>query len=430
MFENMTSREKTLAMIVGALLPIGLLFFGFTWFMDNYDRNNSEIDDLMSQVETQQMILDRGNAAAARRSYYRKVSLPEKNRTRNIYKAWLDDLVLKETGMTYSGVRMKAAGSLGYQRSEVASRSVFTLRPKGTLNQLIKLLHGFYSADHLHRINKLTIKPEAVSKRGKDPVLTGQLLCELEIETLSLVDGPARLPSFPVWKKELPTVDAFTKQILARNVFGPANNTPSLEKPSTSKVQFVISKDSNVSGYETVKVSAKDADADDILAFEILETSGQDNNFGIKLGEQPRTASQRQISLQIPKQAEPVRIPVSMRVYDDGLPAKEGTIDFTVSFVAPKKDKPKKPDPPPKPIVFAKVTFVRGLTRVNGQWAAIIYSQLTGEKHSLGTGETLKVDDVPWKVVEIDSETVTFEVDGKRRSYEPGSSLDEPMTAL
>jgi len=153
MLENMSDREKKLVIVIGALLPIVILFFAFTWFMDRYDSNESDIDSLTSQMEVEKSKTLRGMLASKRQSYYRKTSLPAKtNRVRSIYRNWLDDLIIKEAGMTHLGVKFRDnAGAIVHERDPIANRVVFTARPKGTLPQLVTFLHAFYSADHLHR---------------------------------------------------------------------------------------------------------------------------------------------------------------------------------------------------------------------------------------------------------------------------------------
>ncbi|WP_148618808.1 hypothetical protein [Mariniblastus fucicola] len=430
----MSSREKTLALVVGSLAPIFILFFAFLWFMDRYEGNEEEIDDLTAQVEAQETKKMRGMAASQRQGYYRKVSLPVgTSRARSIYKTWLDDLVLKESGMSYDGVRFKEGGEIAYEGEAVATRNAFTVKPRGTLQQLVAFLHGFYSADHLHRINKLTIKPVTKSNRGKDPILTGELQMEVEIETLSLVDGPVNIVEFPVWRRELPAADDYTRNILSRNIFGPANNLPSFEKPKRSDLEFTIAaSEKDAEGkYETVQIEAADADADDLLAFELIEKSGDDSNVKVVLGDQPRTASYRKMRLRIPKQTKPVRIPVSMRVVDDGLPSKSDEINFTISFVAPEVKEVEKPKDPPKPIEFAEHTYVRGLmSGGDGRWVVMLFNQIKSESHKLAAGDTVDIDGLTWTVIEVSKNLVTFEVDGDEKTFESGRSLADPLKAL
>jgi len=168
MFENMTPLERKLALVVGSLLPIVILFVAFIWFMDRYDANDAQIDNLTAQVNEQEDKLKRGRNASDRRGYYRKTSLPATtSRTLNIYSSWLYDVVEKECKMVFNGPKMKKGGVLIHERDDVAIRNAFTIRPKGTLEQLTQFLHIFYSADHLHRINKLSVRPVGKAQRGK-----------------------------------------------------------------------------------------------------------------------------------------------------------------------------------------------------------------------------------------------------------------------
>lgn len=434
MFENMSDREKKLSLLVGSVLPILLVVMVFFWFSERVDSNDSEISGLETKIKAEEVKTVLAKRAAKRNLYYRKASLPVSKRyVRSDYKNWLAALV-KDSGMEDKAPNFKEGGKISHGRETVALRNVITIRPIGTLEQLVKFLHGFYSADQLHRINSLSIKPDVGKKvRGKAPVLTGRLILDIDIETLSLVDGPENIENFPAWKNELPAVDEYTKQILARNIFGPANNQPTFDKPKP--FEFYIAKEGEdvTDKFETIQLSAVDADKDDLLKYAIVEQSGVESNVGVILGDQPRTASQRRISLKVPKQTEPVRIPISMRVTDDGLPAKEDLIEFSVVFKKPKPKESSKPKSKPKPINFAKVTYVNGLNRSNDKkWIVVLFDQMSGEIHQLGVDETIKIGEVTWKVVEIDSDsdTVTFEFDGKRESFKNGENLATPMTAL
>lgn len=430
MFENMSPRERTLAIAVGSLLPIVILFVAFFWFMDRYDANETEINNLTANVEEQEDKLMRGQNASSRRGYYRKTSLPATTgRTQNIYSNWLTDVVQKECKMTFSGPKLKKGGVLIYERDEVAIRNAFTIRPKGTLEQLIQFLHIFYSADHLHRINKLAIKPIGKAQRGKPAVLTGELQLDIEIETLSMADGPEDIASFPTWQRQLPTMDRYTDSILNRNIFGPRNNSPTFSKPGKTKFTHVKTEKDALGKYETVTLSVKDADKKDLLSFELVEKSGQDN-FGVVLGDQPRTATTRRIALRVPKQFKPARIPITVRVSDDGLPAKTDEIDFTIVFEAPDVPKVANVEEPERP-KDATMTSVIGLMRGNdGRWVARIHHKTKLRSEQFGEGDSMTVDDKEWKVVEVTDKVVTFDVEGERKSFAIESYLDQPIKAL
>ena len=429
MFENMSPREKMLVWVVGATLPIVVLFMAFFWFMDRYDANDAKIDELTAKVEEQDDKLERGKNASSRRNYYRKTSLPSaKSRTLSIYISWLYDVVEKECKMTFNGPKPKAGGTLAYERgTTIASRNAFTIRPKGTLEQLTQFLHIFYSADHLHRINKLSVKPIGKEQRGKPPVLTGELQLEIEIETLSMQDGPDDIASFPVWQRQLPTMDQYTDRIMARNVFGPANNKPVLKKPARTEFTHVKTEKDALGKYETITLSVTDADKGDLLSFELIEESGQDD-FGVVLDDQPRSSEVRRISLRVPKQAKPVRIPVKVRVTDSGLPAKSDEVRFTIVYSKPKERKAKK-----KIVKADEETLIRviGLIRGgDGRWVARLHDSRKLRSDEYAEGDAIKLDSKEWTLVEITKKIVTFDVDGEKKSFKGGSSLDQPLDSM
>ena len=438
MFENMSDRERVLAISVASLLPIFLVFFGFLWFMDRYEGNASTLDRLDTELQAEEDKTRQVMRASERQNYYRKISLPANtNRARIVYRSWLDDLITKKSGMTHFGVKYRNdIGGLIHDRDTIAKREIFSSRPQGTLPQLITFLHEFYSADHLHRINKLSIKPVPKPSRGGKLEPTDKLQIELEIETLSMSDAADSIETFPLFQRQLEGIDSYNGRILARNLFGPANNQPTLEKPR--KLKFSAAKeDEDVSDkYVTVKVSAKDLDKGDRLSFELLDASqgavSEAPAAKVVLGQQPRSASVRTISLKVPQQKAPTTIPVSMKVRDNGLPAKEDTIDFEVVFEAAKVVKKEKSEPKaePLPVEHAEQTYVRGIVKgKDGRWLALIVEQLKSQSmKKLGVDDTIEIDGVTWKVVSIDRKAVTFEVDGEQLSFVNGSSLAEPLT--
>ncbi len=425
MFENLTPLEKKLVIVVGSLAPIMILFFGFTWFMDSYDANVSDIESLTSEIEVEDDKTKRGILAAQRQRYYRKISFPtSEGRTASLYDKWLVDVARQEVGMTCNDPVHKRGSSLNYRNKLVATRSVFTLKPTGTLSQLIKFLHIFYSADQLHRINGLTIKPESKSKPGQEPVYSGELTMDIKIETLSLVDGPRNIDSFPSWNIELAELEGYDTKILRRNIFGPANNVPVLKKPRRLEFDIAETEEKAKGKYKTIQISATDADKGDLLEFELLEPSGSENEFGLVLGDQPRTASQRRISLRVPMQSEAVNIPVLMAVSDSGLPAKRNEIKFNIEFIEPEKDEPKAEA---KAVKSATLSVVKGFAlAADGQWQAQVSGVTLGDL-MLRSGESIKLDDEEWKVVEVERKCVTFEVGGKRKRFAQHCTLSEPL---
>ena len=99
------------------------------------------------------------------------------------------------------------------------SLAPFNVSGRGNLQQVVMFLYKFYSADFLHRIERLSINPI------KD---TRQLDVSFTVEAVSL-PGSAnveRLPDRTSERLALAHLDDYTEPILERNLFGPPNSSP------------------------------------------------------------------------------------------------------------------------------------------------------------------------------------------------------------
>ncbi len=415
-YKSLSAREQKLALFVGSLLPIAILAYVGFWFLDRYNENSIQITGLVSQISAEEDKFHQGLKARRRQSYYRSTSLPSVTQTaKNDYRTWLNKLV-SDSGMTHNGTSIRDDDQIKYEGNLVGKSIRFTVRPKATLPQLVSFLNEYYRADHLHRLNQLVIKPLRKKAPGGKMVLTGELQLTLESEVLSLVDGPESVDQFPVYTNDSRSVEEF-QLVLERNIFGPANNQPVLEKPR--KREFYVGNEGKV------KLRAKDVDRDDLLSFELLDSSVQ----SASLSEQPKSASVRDITLTIPPQ-EKGKYDFKVLVRDDGLPAKTFELPFEISFVekpvSNKKGNTKPPDPPAK---VATQTYVNGLVQgVDGVRKALIVTRSPKlESMYLKAGDKFDLDDQKWVVRSIDGSTVTIEVDGKLLRFERGSKLSEPL---
>ena len=129
----------------------------------------------------------------------------------------------------------------------------------------------------------------------------------------------------------------------------------------------------------------------------------------------------------MPKQFKRTRIPVTVRVVDDGLPAKSDEIDLMVAFDPPTKKTEEKKDPP-KLMAEAAMTNVIGLMRgTDKRWVARIHLPTKLRSEEFGEGDSITVDGKKWKVVEVTKDYVTFEIAGERKSFRVESNLSQPL---
>lgn len=401
MFENMTDREKKLLFVASLLIPIGLVFLGFFWFLSAYDGVNQEYTSLMTALETEQNKADDGFNAELRRQYYNNVSLPPSVVTAtNEYQGWLTSK-LEEIQFETPRVKPTDAGALQVRMGtpEIGRRKLFNVQAKGNLAQLHQFLVDFYQVDLLHRINSLKIIPQTEGN-GAKKVRTGQLSIIMAIETISLAKAVNR-ENFTEAKRALAQSENEYDLILKRNIFGPANNQPTLEARSATVY---------VDETATVSLSGKDADEQDLLKFELLESSIE----GLEL-EQSRPTDRR-AKLVIPSQPAG-KYEFTAKVSDNGFPPKETIEKFYVKFdlrPPPKVVVETPPPPPPPPFKHSTMTRVTGTSLdKDGRWLAWITIRTTDERYRVPVGDTFVVDGEEWRVIAADEDSATFEVGGK-----------------
>ena len=94
MFQNMSKREKTLAMIVGATIPLWLVFIGWVTFNNRYDLAKTEIQGLEKQIADEKKKQLDGMLSRVRKKYYYVPSSFPSGGQKNInrYQNWLANL--------------------------------------------------------------------------------------------------------------------------------------------------------------------------------------------------------------------------------------------------------------------------------------------------------------------------------------------------
>ncbi len=196
-----------------------------------------------------------------------------------------------------------------------------------------------------------------------------------------------------------------------RNIFGPANNAPSLAL-SEQKTVFT---GSDVS----FTITGKDADENDLLSFELGDSTVED--AGVSSSDGSRTAK-----FTCPELA-PGEYPFLVRVTDSGYPPKS----FEQLFTLVVKEKPA---PPPPPVVVEKPKFKHAgqtavksvTTNVDGVQQVGIRVMTTDQRFVLKVGDSFELDNKVWTVKSMTSEEVVIEVDGKSKTYHVGDRLEQP----
>lgn len=202
-------REKWLAYIVGGALGL----WGLSGAYDAAVRaplrdRQGKLDGLERKLTKNRLKLGRAEKAADKLTEWHARSLPpDTELARSLYQNWLLEIVERagfEKPNVDSGEAVSKAG--------VYRRLPFSVRGRGTLEQLVKFMYDFYCADHLHQIQRMTIVPVANSQ---------VLELSLAVEALVL-PGAEPVEALNQRRADRLAFDEFGdyRSIAERNVFG------------------------------------------------------------------------------------------------------------------------------------------------------------------------------------------------------------------
>jgi hypothetical protein len=173
----MNKREIILAAGVAAL---GVAYGG-NWAFQSYyvaplEERQARIASLREDIGKRELDMARFRKANQKLKSWQAQSLPSDTEVaRSLYQAWLVELVGK-AGFLSPNVDSTEPVT----RKGLYSSLSFSVRGRGTLEQLTGFLYDFYHADHLHHIQNLNLTPVP---------RTDELDIALSIEALSLPDA-------------------------------------------------------------------------------------------------------------------------------------------------------------------------------------------------------------------------------------------------
>ena len=413
MFENLSQREKILAALVGSLVPLALLVMITIWFFGQQKDRSTKIDALNTQIKAEQQRMTEALDANQRRLYYRSVSLPSNFQdASNDYQQWLKHLVRVDVGMAFDAIDRRHPTKIKFNGNVIGLTESFNLRATTDLEQLVDFLTKFYQLDLLHRISSLDLVPKA---RGS----SGELSLTVRIEVLSLVDAAADEDGkfIEQFRKLELTADDYRNAIVNRNIFGPANNSPTLTVSNNGN--YYSDKDLKI------KISGKDADNNQNLIFSLVDPPIESATL------EQKNPSDKRVFLKAPPQPAG-NYTFKVRVTDDGFPPKSFEQEFKITVkekVASKTPtkKPTKPD-----FKNSKETRITAIVKDrSGAWEVWINVRLKGEKHKLKVGQSFKLDGAKWEVTSIKPNRATFTVDGATKTFGRNQAFDgSEKTAL
>jgi hypothetical protein len=208
-------REKMLAgAALGVLGVVALYLLLMAGDSRTAGKLRTERDRLTDEVEAKNAQIAAALREKKRIAEWLARSLPSESvAARSLYKTWLTDLAKEQRISDVAVVSQEAAES----KRNVPVKFAFTLSGRAQLSSLVKFLHAFYSAGHLHQIRHMDIKP-------KDRYLD----LNLKIEAFSLPgvarkDTLSKEPGKDASKGGLQLAKAsdYVDPIVARNFFAP-----------------------------------------------------------------------------------------------------------------------------------------------------------------------------------------------------------------
>lgn len=408
--DSLTKREKVLAMATAGALVVTLIFIAFFWLMSSYSANESMLRGILGQIDREDAKTRKAMAATRRKAWYAATSLSSDNdNAKNEYIAWLMKTLRDDIGVDMKGVDVDRTASIAHEGVKVADQTSFSINPVMTLKQLTEFLGKFYSVDALHRISQFKLTPQTETVRGKK-VRTGRLKTTFQIQILCLTTAGRRSEFGEHFRDVAISAEEANKTIVRRDIFGPANSSPVIKaRPRSS---YESGKDVSLT------LTATDADEDDTLKLEMLESDVEEAEF-IAGG------NGRKGTLKIPGQPEG-QYKFTFKVTDNGLPERSTGETITVRF-KDKAAKVVKKKTKPKTIAFAKGTRITGNLRDrDGNWQVLVKSRMDGKSWRLAVGESFEMDEKTWKVQDVGQASATFNVGGEALTFSRGTTFDKP----
>lgn len=213
--------------VLGAVMLAMAAYFGGTWLLDHWIQGPLEAAEretarLRKEIKQREDGLAKIRQASKLLDVWEQQSLPESAEVaRSLYQAWLVELV-EDVELSNPSV---TSGEPTTRRGLYHSLS-FSVRGRGTLEQLTRFLFAFYQTDLLHTVRSLTITPMQRSE---------QLDLSLSIEALALVGGSNAAAGrtqeslFEEFRRRTwrasqrlasDDVDTYWTSIVRRNIFG------------------------------------------------------------------------------------------------------------------------------------------------------------------------------------------------------------------
>ena len=419
MFDNMTKRERIMAMAVGAMAPIALLFWGITSIGGGLQKRTDEINRLQSQVTQLGTQENNARLAMARLGNYRSESLPSSPSAEVVssnFRTFLDKLA-GEYGLHLPTVTVAKINDLQAvmddNKKQLAMQTYkYEVKGAGTPRQITAFLYRLNEAKVLQR-STLTLKPQ--KDKGDRGKINGRWAMDLNVEVASLPDaerdGEFKDETRPFSDRSL---EDYHSVVSRRNMFGPVNEEPKFK--SNGSAEFEPG--------ERMTVALEVEESDRGLEFfdeEKYQFSIEDTNIeGLEIVQDE--AGSREAELKLPEGLAEGEYTATVKTRDSGWPYMEATKE--ISITVSEAEEVVIADVKPRRI--ARDTYLRVIKTTNGVKRVWIYNP-EWDKLKLAVGETFDLDNLKWTVKSINRPFVTFTRGDETLTFKMEGNLDSPI---
>jgi hypothetical protein len=204
----MKKREKIMAGVTIGLVVVIVVMMVSRGGGTSVGKLRRDQADLQKKVDALKEQVRPGREAAERLERWRESSLPaDYAHARDLYQSWLVLTVTRVLGKADI-----TPGSPAQRKAYTMLR--FKVESQGSLKQLTQFLYEFYSANYLHKLSLLTVKPAEGA--------SGQFKLVMNIEALCLeeAESTTELPTGRSPRLEYTELDEYLRGILSRRMEG------------------------------------------------------------------------------------------------------------------------------------------------------------------------------------------------------------------
>lgn len=203
----MSQRERLLAIVVACLVGAVVLNYAYGRYQRAQSLRETQIEAARGELVDANLAVRNGERAMRRMEAWQKRSLPlDREKALSMYKDWLQARA-KDAGLEVDNIKPATRPTLSAGFTAIG----YQLEATGSLANVVKMLHSFYSSPIMQQITRL---------RLQRPVGGTQLQVLLEAEALLLPGATAtdKLPEGEFKRLKLASLDDYQKSLGERDL--------------------------------------------------------------------------------------------------------------------------------------------------------------------------------------------------------------------